>query len=211
MVPRDLARDASDLFEAQFARQHHHVGPLREELHRLGVRDVALGGDMHLHARAPGVENGGEVGRDDGVDARLAGPVDGAVHLLQLVVVDDRIDREVGLHSRLAGDGNDPVQILEGEVGRRLGPHVQRADPEIDRVGPGRDGRPQRFVGPHRGHDFDIRPFHRYFFRFISPSANAFSPAVRAGSRFSVSSSASARSNRSEICCSVRRGISSRS
>ncbi len=63
-----LARDARYLFERQLARQHHDVGPLREELHRLGVRYVALGGYMHLHAYAPGIEHGGHVGGYYGID-----------------------------------------------------------------------------------------------------------------------------------------------
>ena len=242
--------DPRHLLERQLAGQHHRVGPLREELHGLGVGDVALRGDMHLLADAAGVEDGREVGGDDGVDPLGLGPVDDGVHVGQLVFVDDRVDRQIGFDACGMGRADDPRKVVEREVRGRTGAHVEPPHAEIDGVGSGVDSRRQCFVGPHGGHDLYVGTLHRfvvvelgpgpkrtaacagpqrtgrfphpesrggsgrpadYFFRFIRPTANSRIRAVRAASTESVSSSARARSKRTVICCSVSRGISSRS
>ena len=156
----DRAGDAADLIERQFARQHHHVGPLREEFHRLAVREVALRGDMHLHPDAARVEDRRQVGSDHGVDPRHAGAVDERVHLPQLVLVDHRIDRQVALHPRRTGDPDDTFQIVRREIRGRLRPHVELPHTEIDGVGSGLYGRLQRLVAPGRSHQFYVASFH---------------------------------------------------
>lgn len=103
VVLDDLAVDGGHLFERELAGQHHRVGPLGEEADRLGVRDVALGRDVDLDPHAPCVEDCGEVGGDDGVDPLGAGAVDDGVHVGHLILVDHRVDRQVGLHAVLVG------------------------------------------------------------------------------------------------------------
>lgn len=288
VVLDDLAVDGGHLFERELAGQHHRVGPLGEEADRLGVRDVALGRDVDLDPHAPCVEDCGEVGGDDGVDPLGAGAVDDGVHVGHLILVDHRVDRQVGLHAVLVGRFDDAPQVVEREVGCRGGAHVEFSHAEVDRIGPGVDGGHQRLVGADRGHDFYFGTFHRvavvvfgsgsfrfgtprrglllfgaclraipgtfpalsgplrlgslgplpgsssaglsgrvcsnlspvlsalpssagYFLRPIRLSANSRMRCVREASTERVSSSASARSNLSEICCSVSRGTSSRS
>ena len=136
------------------------VGPLREEFHGLAVGQVALRGDMHLHADAAGVEDRRQVGGDHGVDPCRAGAVDERVHLPQLVLVDDRVDRQIGLHPRRAGDLHDGLQIVGREVGGRLRPHVELPHAEVDGVGAGLHGRLQRLVAAGGSHQFYVAAFH---------------------------------------------------
>ena len=226
----DFAVDGGHLLERELAGQHHRVGPLCEEFHRLGVRDVALGRDVDLDPHAARIEDCREVGGDDGVDPFGAGAVDDGMHVGHFVLVDDGVDRQVGLHAVLVGRGDDARQVVEREVRGRSGAHVEFSHAEVDRVGPGVDGGHQRLVGADRGHDFYLGTFHRircfrvgcaalarapesacYFLRPMRLSANSRSGCVRAASTERVSSSARARSNLTEICCSVSRGTSSRS
>ncbi len=228
----DFPMDARHLLQRQFAGQHHRVGPLREELHGFGIRYVALGRYVHLHADAAGIEYGGHVGGDDGVHALGLGAVDHFVDGGDFVFVDDRVDRQVGFQTCGMGRRDDPRQVVFREVGCRSSAHVQASDPEVDRVGAGLDRGRQRFVRPHRSHDFDIFALHfrnvawiarlnrnagpvrngsSYLFRPSRPMANSRRGAVRTTSAERVSSWASARSNRSSICCSARWGTSSRS
>ena len=89
-----------------------------------------------------------------------AGAVDERVHLPQLVLVDHRIDRQVALHPRRAGDPDDTFQIVRREIRGRLRPHVELPHTEIDGVGSGLYGRLQRLVAPGRSHQFYVASFH---------------------------------------------------
>ena len=157
----DAAVDLGHLLESQLAGQHHRVGPLGVEAYGLGVRDVALRGDMDLLPDLSRVEDGGHVGGDDGVDAGPAGAVDDGVQVVNLILVDHRIDGQIALDAGLAGRIGDSLQVVEREVGGRCRAHVELPDPEVDGVGAGLNGCGQRFVGAHGGHDFDIGTFHQ--------------------------------------------------
>ena len=161
---RDLAGDVGHLLEIQFAGEHHHVGPLGVELHGLTVGDVALGRDVDFDPRAVGVEDRRKVGGDDCIDPFAAGCVDQPVGVVQLLVVEDRIDREVAFDAGPFRDADDPAQVFDGEVRRRAGPHVELPDPEIDGVRSGVDRGPEGFVAPHGSHDLEIAAFHVVIF-----------------------------------------------
>ena len=152
--------DGLDLLEGQFPCQDHRIGPLREEFYGLGVRDVALGRDVDLLSDAAGIEDGGHIGGDDGIDPLTAGTVDDLLHGAQFVLIDDGIDRQVGLYPRSVGRSHNLGQVVEGKVGRRGRTHIEFAHPEIDRVGTRLDGGSQCFVRPHGGHQFDVASFH---------------------------------------------------
>ena len=169
VVLDDPAVDFGHLLERELACQHHRVGPLRVEAHRLGVRDVALRGDVHLLPDAPRVENRRQVGGDDGVDALAAGAVDHLVHGRHLVLVDDGVDRQVGLDARFVRRGDDAPEVVEREVRRRSRAHVEFPDAEVDGVGTGLDGRGEGLVGARGGHDLDIGSFHGVLI-FCGPS-----------------------------------------
>ena len=160
VVLDDLAVYLRHLFERQFACQHHRVGPLREELHGFGIRNVALGRNMHFDPDAPGVEYRREIGGDDGVDAFGLGAVDYLVDGLHLVLVDDGVDREVGLDPCGVCRGDDLRQVVEREIRSRRRAHVELPDAEIYRVRPGLYGCGQCFVRPYGGHDFYLGALH---------------------------------------------------
>ncbi len=170
VVLDDLAADGRHLFERQLARQHHRIGPLGVEAHRLRVGDVALRRDVHLLPDAAGIEDRRHVGGDHGVDPFGLRPVDHLVHGAQLILVDHRVDREVGLDTVLFGDRDDPREVVEREVRGRSRAHVEFADPEIDGVRPGVDRRGEGFVRPHGGHDFYIVALHDSVKRDSTPA-----------------------------------------
>lgn len=225
VVLDDLAVYLRHLFERQFACQHHRVGPLREELHGFGIRNVALGRNMHFDPDAPGVEYRREIGGDDGVNAFGLGAVDYLVDGLHLVLVDDGVDREVGLDPCGVCRGDDLRQVVEREIRSRRRAHVELPDAEIYRVRPGLYGCGQCFVRPYGGHDFYLGALHsvvyggcpcegcfrNQFLRPIRLRAYSRIRSVRDFSTERVSRMPSALSKRSEICCSVRRGMSRRS
>ncbi len=98
---------------------------------------------MHLHAHAPRIQDGGLVRRYHRIDPFAQGTVHDSVHGFQLIVVENRIDRQIGFDTVLPGDLHDTGQVVEGKVGRRTGTHVQLSHAEIYRVGAGRYGRPE--------------------------------------------------------------------
>ncbi len=57
VVAHDCIMDGTHLVEVQFAGEHHNIGILRVEFHRVDVRYALLGRDMHLHPTAAGIEN----------------------------------------------------------------------------------------------------------------------------------------------------------
>ena len=145
--------DVAHLVHIELARQYGDVGKLRIEAQGLDVGDVELGGEVDLQADLPAVAHHGHVGGNDGRDARLARRIEYLAHGGEVVVVDDRVDGEVGLDSVLGADGDDLPQVANVEVIGRMGPHVEPAHAEIDGVGTRLDGRGERLVAAHGGHD----------------------------------------------------------
>ena len=145
--------DMAHLVHIELARQYGHVGKLGVEAQGLDVGDVELGGEVDLQADLPAVAHHGHVGGNDGRDTRLARRIEYLAHRGEVVVVDDRVDREVGLDLVLGADGDDLPQVANVEVIGRMGPHVEPAHAEIDGVGTRLDGRGERLVAAHGGHD----------------------------------------------------------
>ncbi len=156
----DRVADAGHLVERQLAGQHRHVGPLRVETRRRGVRDVALGRNVDLDAQFACGEYGRHVRGDHGIDPLAAGPFEQRAERRHLVVVDDGIDREVGADPCVVRRAYDAGEVLFGEVGGRVGAHVERPHAEIYGVGSGLYGCGERLVAPHGSHQFYVRTFH---------------------------------------------------
>lgn len=159
-LPFDLPADVGDLHQVQFPGQDHYVRPLGEEPDGFDVGDVALRGDMYVHADAAGVLDGSHIGSDDGVHTHLAGTVDGRMQGFDLFVVNHRIDRQIAFHAVFTGDRNDLPHIFQGEVGGGLGPHIEPSHSEINGVGSGVDRCMQGFVTSCRSHDLYVAAFH---------------------------------------------------
>ena len=148
------------LLHIELTGQHHHVGPLRVESHRLDIAHIDLSGDMHLHPYRTGIHDGRHIAGDNGRDAAVAHGTDHLAASLELGVIDNGVDREIGLHSGLAAYRGDVAEIVEGEVDRRARPHVEPLDSEIYRISPCLDGGMERLVAPDGSHDLKIFPVH---------------------------------------------------
>ena len=115
-----LAIDVGHLLHIQFAGQHHDVGKLGIEAQGLDVRDVQLGGEVNLHAPLAAVGHHGNVAGDDRRDVCLDGGVDNLVHRLDVLTIDDGVDREVCLHATGITLCGNVAQVVNGEVVGRV-------------------------------------------------------------------------------------------
>ena len=152
VVAFDEIGDFRHLFQRQFAGCDHHVGETRVVTHRLGVGDVALCGDMHLELDGVGVLYHRHVGGDDCAHAALLGEVEELAHLVDFVVVDDGVHREVGAYAVLTADVGNLAEVVVGEVVGRARTHVEVAHAEINGIGTALYGGHQRLVRAHGRH-----------------------------------------------------------
>ena len=175
VVALDGFVNAGHLVEVQLAGQHHDVGKAGVESQGLGVRDIQLGGQMHLHPNLAGIVHGRHVAGDDGRETGLLGSIDDAVQQVYVLVVNHGVDREIALDVVLVADAHNLVQVVDGKVVRRAGAHVEPLDTEVNRVGPSLYGGSQRVVRTHGCHNFKIASLHHksllfpgdYLFYFV--------------------------------------------
>ncbi len=106
----------ADLIQIELTGQHHHIGPLRVEAHGLDIGDVDLGGHMHLHSAAAGIEYGGHIGGYDGRYTGLGCGINGGMQGLEVIVEYHGVYRKVGLDpGGIAGLGY-AAQVVKSEV-----------------------------------------------------------------------------------------------
>ena len=162
---------------------------------------------MHLDAHLAGVEYGGKVGGDDGVDALGLGTVDDAAHNLHLGIVNYDVHREVGLDTCGVCRAYNLGKVVESEVHRRRSTHIELLDTEIYRVGTGGNSSIERLVRAYGRHNLYITSSNHshYFLRPIRLRANSARCTVRSAPIERLSRMPKARSKRWSICCSVAR------
>ena len=158
------------LTQRQLASRDHHIGKLGEESHRLDIANVALRRDMHLDTNAVGVGYHSHVAGDDGADTNTLGLVDEMMHLVNLMVIDYRIDRQVGTQTMLMGNTANLFQVFDGEVSRGTRPHIKVADTEINGVGTSLDCSLQALIRAYRRHYFYLAVCHLSLLRCITTS-----------------------------------------
>ena len=155
-----LTEDVSHLLHVQLTRQHHDIGKLGIEAQGLDVGDVELGGEVHLLSHAVAIGHHSHIAGDDGRDTCLMGSVDDLMHQGDILAINDGVDREIALDAMLLTSGGHLFQVVDGEGGGRVGPHVQFLDAEIYAVGPSLDGCCQRLARAHWRHNFKILNLH---------------------------------------------------
>ena len=124
VVVADELSDFRHLAQGQFTGGDDDVGEASIVAHSLDVGDVALGRDMHLDTYLICVGDNGHIGSDDGTDAGFFSGMQQGVHLLNLVVVNDGVDGEVGAHAYSVRHRANASQVVDSEVGRRTGAHI---------------------------------------------------------------------------------------
>jgi len=70
---------------------------------------------MDLKTDGAGIFDGGNVGSDDGVDARGFGGIADFPDRFELVVVDNDVERQIGLYPAPAADARDAPQVAQPE------------------------------------------------------------------------------------------------
>ena len=151
----DLPDDFSDLVQTEFPGCYHDIRKTGVEFHGLDVADIALGGNMDFQTDFPGIGYDSPVGGDDGVDAAFLCRLQHLAVFLFLLVVNDRVEGEIGSNPVFPANPANIGQVFHLEVQGCPGPHIEFPDPEIDGVRTGFDGRMEGGVGTYRRHDFN--------------------------------------------------------
>ena len=113
---RNLRVDVSHLVHVKLTCKHHHVGKLSVELQCLGVADIELCGEMHLHTLLPAVCHHSHIGSDNSRNLRLISGIYDVVHKLHVLVIDDGVDGKITLHAVLGARGNYLTKVVDGEM-----------------------------------------------------------------------------------------------
>ena len=109
----------SHLVHIKFASQHYYIGKLSIETQCFNVRDIELSAKVHLYALRNGILHYRHVGSNDSTYASLFGIVDNLAHEFEVLIVDNRIDSEVGLNACLFTTLHNAVKVFGSEVARR--------------------------------------------------------------------------------------------
>ena len=82
------------------------------------------------------------------------------MHPVDILVVDDGIDGEIGLDVSVRTEGSDFGHVVEREITAAARAHIEAANAEIHGVGTCLDGGRQTFAAPDRSHYLKIFSFH---------------------------------------------------
>ncbi len=134
---------------------------------------------MHLLPDGVAIVHHGHIAGDDCRDAGLLGGIDNLVHQRDVLVVDDGVDRQIGLYTMTVALAGYVAQVVDGKRAGRMGAHVQLLDAEIHRVGSRLNGRRQTLARPHGRHHLKILYclFHHY--QSIIPQAKEYHIFIR--------------------------------
>ena len=160
-----------DLLEIDLAGKHHNVGKLTVESHRLAVRHIHLSGDVHLHTYLTGIENGSHIAGNDSRDVGFFGGIDDAAHKIHITVEHHGIHRQVALHATFTAPCGYLMKVVDSEIVRRLGSHIQALDAEIYSIGAALMCSHKRLIRAHRRHYLKVFSVHIAQF-FGKDSAN---------------------------------------
>ena len=157
----DTVADDPDLLQVQLPGEDHHVGILRIEAQGLGIGDVELGGNMHLHTDTAGIFYSGDVGGNDSRDSGGFGSVKGAVCLGDILVIQDDIEGQICLYVVFSTVADYLRKVGQGKIVRAVRAHVQVLHPEIHRIGSGLHRSGKGLEASGRGHYLEsVSPAH---------------------------------------------------
>ena len=130
----DSGADAGNLFQSQFARQHHDIGELRVKTHGFQVGNVRLHGQMNRQPGFPCDPHDSRIGSNHRINSRLFRGTAKTPDLIQFGIVNDRIDREPCFRLPGMTARGNLRQIRRRKIDRGIGAHIQFADAEINGV-----------------------------------------------------------------------------
>ena len=165
----DTVVNSPHLRNGQLACQHHHICELGVKSDRFQIRQVQLRRDMHFKADRPGIKDTRLIRNDHGGHSLGPGPIHRLPHGRQIRVVKQRIDSQIRFNVMPTGNGHDTREIVQCKIRGRTRAHIQLPDAEIDRIGPGINGGPQRLIRADRRHDLYILAFETHFHPFSVP------------------------------------------
>ena len=160
LLLHNLVVDVLHLPHIQFSCQHDHIGKLSIEFQRLHIRDVQLCAEVHLLSHLLAIHHHCHVASNHGRNPGFLGCIHYLVHGVDVLAIDDGVDGEIALQSRLLADGSDVLQVVDAKGTGGMRAHIELSDAEIHGIGSGMDGCRQTFSRPHRSHDFKIFTFH---------------------------------------------------
>ena len=140
------------LVQVEFPGQDHHIREAGVETQSLNVRDIELGGEVNFHSFALAIVHHRYVACYHGGDSRFHGGIYNLAHGRQVLIVNDRVDGEIGLDAVLRASLGYFPQVRDVEMVGRMGTHIQLSNAEIYRVGSSLYGRGQRLLASHGSH-----------------------------------------------------------
>ena len=111
---------------------------------------------MHLHAHLAAVSHHGHVGGDDGRHTGSHGGINDLMHRVHVLVVDDGVDRQIGLDAMRTAGRHDVVQVVKVKVIGTVRPHVELTHSKVNKVGTSLDGGGKRLTAAYRRHNLVI-------------------------------------------------------
>ena len=103
---------------------------------------------MDFQPNGTRIRNHRQVGSDDGIHTSLPGSGAQGMHLFQLFIVHDDIQRQIGFGARLMAARDDFRQIFFRKIDRGAGTHVQLSYSEVHGVRSALQGGRQGFKRP---------------------------------------------------------------
>ena len=107
---------------------------------------------MHLQPQAMRLHKRRHIGSDHRRDLCLVRMVEDLAKQRQVLIVDDRIDRQVTLHATPPTDLHDTIEVVCRKVVGRLSPHVERLNAKVYTIRSSTYRSAQALIRPHRSH-----------------------------------------------------------
>ncbi len=152
--------DGADLVQVQFTGQHHYIGKLGVEAQRFNVGYAKLGGDMHLQANLPAIEDARHIGSDDCIHTRCLCGIKRLICRLKILSVKGDIQRHICLHVIFTAYSHNFREVLPGEIIGRMRTHIEVADSKVHGIRPALDSGNKATEVARRRHYFKFFPVH---------------------------------------------------
>ena len=107
---------------------------------------------MHLQTQAMCLHQRRHIRSDHRRNLRLVRMVEDLTEQCQVLVVDDRIDRQVALYATPPANLHDTIKVVSRKVVGRLSTHIQRLNAKVYTIRSSTYRSAQALIRPHRRH-----------------------------------------------------------
>ena len=112
----DFFIDFMHLLQVQLTCKNHHIGKSGVKFQRFRVRDVQLGGEMHLLTDPVGIFHSRHICRNDSRYSSRLGGINNLAHQRKVFPIDYGVYRQVALYPMLLTDSHYFTQIVCSKI-----------------------------------------------------------------------------------------------